>query len=198
MKLDTTELGSVINRRRRAEGQLAGVIRMLEAGARTSSTSSHPSPVPSTKPASPSSRPNYSAARVDSGASNPEQLAGGVVTTAARGTTAGDMAKDLLCWRTSLKHSARRASRPSSYLVSTAYRIIRDHPRHLGVDQILDRVGDGRLEVHSFTQSGSIVMRTIWSNSPRTPASQPPNTSAGVTLRDASRRTRHAGSGPLG
>lgn len=32
MKLDTDALGGVINRLRRAEGQLAGVIRMLEAG----------------------------------------------------------------------------------------------------------------------------------------------------------------------
>ncbi len=32
MQLDTAELAPVINRLRRAEGQLAGVIRMIEAG----------------------------------------------------------------------------------------------------------------------------------------------------------------------
>lgn len=32
MQLDTASLGGVVNRLRRAEGQLAGVIRMIEAG----------------------------------------------------------------------------------------------------------------------------------------------------------------------
>lgn len=32
MQLDSTDLAAVINRLRRAEGQLAGVIRMIEAG----------------------------------------------------------------------------------------------------------------------------------------------------------------------
>lgn len=32
MQLDTAELAPVINRLRRAEGQLAGVIRMIESG----------------------------------------------------------------------------------------------------------------------------------------------------------------------
>lgn len=31
MQLDSTELGAVVNRLRRAEGQIAGVIRMIEA-----------------------------------------------------------------------------------------------------------------------------------------------------------------------
>lgn len=31
MQLDSTELGHVVNRLRRAEGQLAGVIRMIES-----------------------------------------------------------------------------------------------------------------------------------------------------------------------
>ena len=63
MELDPTEMTPVINRIKRAQGQLAGVLRMLEEGgatARTWSPSWRPSPERWTEPASPSSPPGSS------------------------------------------------------------------------------------------------------------------------------------------
>lgn len=56
---DEDSIALVLNRLRRAHGQLAGVIGMIENGrdCETSSLNSPPSPAPSTKPDSRSSPP---------------------------------------------------------------------------------------------------------------------------------------------
>jgi DNA-binding FrmR family transcriptional regulator len=56
VELNPEEMGAVVNRLRRAQGQIGGVLRMIDEGRDCKET------VPSTGPASPSSRPASSSA----------------------------------------------------------------------------------------------------------------------------------------